>query len=363
MLKVCLVNFHHNWGGAERVALEVSAAAQNVGETTLVTSARGQLSDRANAVRICSLLGQKIAFSTPQEKLVAFVRFGIALRRFVHEKKFEVVYLNNQVGIFLSVFLIGLGCRVIGHDHTFQRRAARRLIYNLVIRLCLDRIIFVSQALLNRNLIGRLEKAVVIYNGFDFGVSPKIQLHGERVLVMPAMMRNWKGHGILISAIEGLRIRGRAVRCVMIGGATTPEEKTYKEQLQARVKAANLSDQIFFTGYIENVPEYIGRLPAVLVQPSTLADPLPTTLVEGCFLGMPLIGSAIGGIIEIIEDGKNGYLFAPADVTALMESLEQVLDQSDAERQKMSDFSRSKFERDFSAPAFQNKIMEELLRC
>ena len=48
-----------------------------------------------------------------------------------------------------------------------------------------------------------------------------------------------------------------------------------------------------------------------MVVPSLWNDTLPTVVFESLMNGIPVIGSSRGGIPEMIEDGKNGFLFDP----------------------------------------------------
>jgi glycosyltransferase involved in cell wall biosynthesis len=62
----------------------------------------------------------------------------------------------------------------------------------------------------------------------------------------------------------------------------------------------------------------------VFVRPS-LAEGFGISFIEAMACGTAVIGTPVGGITDIIEDGKNG-LFAPAgDVSGLAERIERVL--------------------------------------
>jgi len=64
----------------------------------------------------------------------------------------------------------------------------------------------------------------------------------------------------------------------------------------------------------------------VLVVPSVWDEPLPTVVVEAFTHGVPVIGSRRGGIPELIEDGRTGLLFDPAQPGSLEAALGRFID-------------------------------------
>jgi len=74
----------------------------------------------------------------------------------------------------------------------------------------------------------------------------------------------------------------------------------------------------------ELVKYKISRARAVVI-PSIQCDGLPRVGLEAAAAGTPIIGSRVGGIPEIVEDGVNGFTFQPADVAGLRQAIELVL--------------------------------------
>jgi GT2 family glycosyltransferase/glycosyltransferase involved in cell wall biosynthesis len=65
----------------------------------------------------------------------------------------------------------------------------------------------------------------------------------------------------------------------------------------------------------------------VLVAPSIWPENSPFVIQEALLSGVPVVGSRIGGIPELIQDGKNGLLFEPRDVDGLHRALLRLLDE------------------------------------
>ena len=59
-----------------------------------------------------------------------------------------------------------------------------------------------------------------------------------------------------------------------------------------------------------------------VVVPSEWYENAPISILEAFALGKPVIGSRIGGIPEMIDEGVNGYLFEPGNVDDLRDKME-----------------------------------------
>lgn len=94
----------------------------------------------------------------------------------------------------------------------------------------------------------------------------------------------------------------------------------------------------------------------LLVIPSVWYENNPFSVIEALCMGTPVIGSAIGGIPELIDEGQNGFLFRPGDLSDLKhkinESYRYFTDSFDFRR--LSDHAQNKF----GSEAFYNKLMK-----
>jgi glycosyltransferase involved in cell wall biosynthesis len=68
----------------------------------------------------------------------------------------------------------------------------------------------------------------------------------------------------------------------------------------------------------------------VLVCPSICAEGGPTVAIEAHAVGTPVVGTRIGGLAELVEDGVNGRLVPPGDVNALTSMLQGIIDSPSA---------------------------------
>jgi len=97
----------------------------------------------------------------------------------------------------------------------------------------------------------------------------------------------------------------------------------------------------------------------VVVVP-THADCFSMTAIEAMACGLPVITSAVGGIPEIVVDGKTGYLLAPGDGEALRATIERLV--ADASlRHSFGAAGRERALRNFNAEAQARAVIDNLL--
>ena len=96
--------------------------------------------------------------------------------------------------------------------------------------------------------------------------------------------------------------------------------------------AGRLRLPAFPLGYVSDERRIVSIYNAadVFVLPS-LEDNLPNTIMEAMACGVPCVGFRIGGIPEMIDHKKNGYVAAPRDAADLAEGIKWVLGEADAD--------------------------------
>lgn len=93
------------------------------------------------------------------------------------------------------------------------------------------------------------------------------------------------------------------------------------------------------------------------ILPSEWYENCPMSVLETFALGRPVVGSRIGGIPELIEEGKDGLLFPPGNVEALRERLEWMIDHP-MQAVKMGKAGRAKVENRFGPEVHYTKMLD-----
>jgi len=162
-----------------------------------------------------------------------------------------------------------------------------------------------------------------------------------------------KGQDIFVQAAAVLASKFPEAGFVVVG-SPFPGNQEHHHRLDRLVEELRLSDRITCTGDVEDIPAMYAALD-VCVLPARKPEGLGNVLIEAMAMGKPLVGSAIGGIPEIIEDGKNGFLVEANDANALAGALERLL-ADPALCRRMGEEGRRRFEESFEFSAFFSKL-------
>ena len=150
-----------------------------------------------------------------------------------------------------------------------------------------------------------------------------------------AELTNNKGLNHLIDAVNQVKIQNpkSKIQTIIVG------EGEKRERLQNQIHALGLEDTVRLAGFIPDAAQYLKAFD-VFVLPS-LKEGLPYTLLEALSAGIPAIATSVGGIPDVIRDGKNGILVPPKNATRLAGAIAEVIRNSDKRALLMRDIEES----------------------
>jgi glycosyltransferase involved in cell wall biosynthesis len=123
-------------------------------------------------------------------------------------------------------------------------------------------------------------------------------------------------------------------------------EGVERANLEALAKQLGLEGRAIFTGRRADVKRIVSLFD-LSVLTSVTVETFPMSFLEAMAMGKPLVSTPAGGIPEMIDEGKNGYLVPMRDARALADALVKVL--SDPARSRaMGDASRAIVEQRFT---------------
>ncbi|MGC8717251.1 MAG: glycosyltransferase family 4 protein [bacterium] len=222
-----------------------------------------------------------------------------------------------------------------------------------------DRVIAVSNY--DRDFLVRRgldqNKISVIYNGISEVNEKKplpISLKGL-VIGTAARLTKIKGINYLIGAFNFLVKKYKDLNLAILG------EGEEKRSLECLTEKLGIKDSVHFLGGIPNAKSYFPNFD-IFVLPS-LMDFLPISIIEALSTGRAVVATKVGGIPEIIEDGKSGILVPARDSRVLAEAIEALIVDSGL-RERIGENGYKRFKEGFSISRMverTNEIYKSLL--
>ncbi|MGH9143451.1 MAG: glycosyltransferase [Vicinamibacterales bacterium] len=152
----------------------------------------------------------------------------------------------------------------------------------------------------------RSRKIRVVPNGLDFGLYPVREPRTTlRKVTVVANLRQLKGHDVLIDAAVSILARFPDARFEFIG------EGPERAALVSRAEARGIARAFSFVGHCDDVPVRLGNTD-IFVLPSR-SESFPNAILEAMASGLPIVASGVGGIPELIENGRTGWLVPPGE--------------------------------------------------
>jgi glycosyltransferase involved in cell wall biosynthesis len=134
-----------------------------------------------------------------------------------------------------------------------------------------------------------------------------------RSVITVANLRPEKSHETLIAAAELVAAEFPDVQFQVVGDGLR------RSELEALVRAGGLERRVQFLGHREDVPRLLAEAD-VFVLPSR-SEAFPNCAIEAMAAGLPVVASATGGLLDLIEHGHTGLLFEPGNPEALAAAL------------------------------------------
>jgi glycosyltransferase involved in cell wall biosynthesis len=151
-------------------------------------------------------------------------------------------------------------------------------------------------------------------------------------------LQRWKGQHVFLEAAARMAARGVACRFLVAGNSMFGLEPEYAEELQHFVEKNSLRDRVMFLGHRRDVNDVMNACDVVL-HASIEPEPWGLVVAEGMAAGRPVIASAAGGPLEMIDHGRTGLLIPPGEARELATALEELLRQPER-RQEMGEAAR-----------------------
>lgn len=337
------------WGGQEVRTLKEMTALRALGHSVeLVCPADARLGIRCHA--------EGFTVHHARMRGGADVRSMLSIKALLEQRRFDV--LNTHSGH--DSLVAGTAGRLAGTPFIVRTRHLALPItslatYNWIPHRVIAVSRYVRQYLISAGVQeGRVE---TIYDGIvkpeaierstlrdELGLGPDAIVAG-----MVAIVREKKGHEDLIEAVRPMIAERPDLHVVMAG------DGVWFEKIKAIVDGLNLSHRIHLLGFRTDITNVL-RGCDLFVLP-THQEALGQSFIEAMAVGLPVIGTRVDGVPELIDDGVNGLLVPAHHIAALRGALACLID-SPALRARMGLAGRHKTDGKFTVEGMAQETLD-----
>ncbi|MDD5746619.1 MAG: glycosyltransferase family 9 protein [Candidatus Omnitrophica bacterium] len=347
-------------GGVETGTVDLAAELVRRGHQAVVISAGGRLVEKLIAAG-----AGHITLPVHKKSLIHMAWCAFRVAKIISAEHVDIVHARSRVPAWISflatrwsrAFFITT-CHGYYSNHFFSS-----------VMGWADRVIVISN-IIGAHMVNDFkvakEKIRLVYRGVDLQRfvfrGPLPQHKKEQVVGIIGRITPLKGHVHFLKALPNVFNEFPRCRAVIIGDAP-PQRRNYRQELVDMVARLNMKHRVQFCGTCDNIPASLRGLD-VVVMATTTEEAFGRVIIEAGAVGIPVVATAVGGIVEIIEDGREGLLVEPADPNALSQAIIRMLRERET-AQRCVDNLRKKVEKTFTLQSLVEKtitVYEEGLR-
>jgi glycosyltransferase involved in cell wall biosynthesis len=290
--------------GSVHVAVDLACAQADAGHDVWFASARGSYDDllRAHGVSVTPI---------PEPTSVReATRSMFALLRLVRREKIEVIHGHMMSSAVIGRVVAQLsGARLVttmhnsfdGHSWLMRLGAVTAAVSEA------ERTLLLSRGFSDRRL-------VTVINGVGGSAREELPIDDIGELQQPSIMtlcglHHRKGVNDVISAFALISDEYPAWHLNVVGWGAAQAE------LQQQAEDLGLAERVHFLG--STLTPWPLLASTRIFATGSLADPCPLTVMEARVAGRAIVGTRVGGIPEVLEDGQAGHLVPPQDPEAM----------------------------------------------
>jgi len=220
-----------------------------------------------------------------------------------------------------------------------------------------------SEHLLSRGMLQE-RKMRVIPNGIDAGSyahKGHANLHARGsggatpfTWIIVARIVEAKDYDTLLEAIARLSQSDLAFKMVSVG------EGAWAERIKGKAETMGLNGYIRFLGARADIPELLHTADAFVL--SSAWEGMPNVVMEAAAASLPIVSTDVGGVAELVHDGKSGFVVPAKDPEALALAMEKMMHLPAKRRLAMGQCGRDHMERNFSVPSVLELWTQTLLQ-
>jgi glycosyltransferase involved in cell wall biosynthesis len=152
----------------------------------------------------------------------------------------------------------------------------------------------------------------------------------------------------LVSGFTAFAKNNATARLLVVG------DGSLRAEIEEKVRVTGLASNVRFVGWQRNLRQVYGAMDVAAL--TSRNEGTPVALIEALAARVPVVATAVGGVPDVIQDGRTGVLIAPADADALAAALQR-LARDRVWRAEMADRGRRDVQRRFAS----RRLVEDIL--
>ncbi|NGM88885.1 glycosyltransferase family 4 protein [Parapusillimonas sp. SGNA-6] len=255
-----------------------------------------------------------------------FIKSLIKIRRVLRQGRFDVLNSHSR----RDTIVAGCAGRLAGTPLIVRTRHLANKVGSLLSYTIIPHRVTTASEFVRRGLIERgvpPSYVATVYPAVDMPPLPETSTlrselrlaQNDIVVGCVAVMRAQKGHRDLINAIEPLIRERPNVHLVLVGGGSP-----VFEEVQAYVDERGLQKRVHLLGARRDVPNLLAGFDIFAL--ATRREASGTVFVEAGAAGLPVVGTKVDGVPEMMQDGVSGLLVPLDDIEAFTAALRRLID-------------------------------------
>ena len=339
-------------GGTERGTVELSQGLVKRGHQALVISGGGEL------VKLLEACGAKhITLPVGSKSPWTVLRMIRKISDLIVKEKVDLVHARSRIPGLIGFFASRRAqVPFVTTCHGYYRKN----IFGTVMGW--GKRVIVSSHAIGRHMLDDFETSEerlrVIARGVDLETfrqrTPRRSTQQGKTIAMIGRITPLKGHADFIRALSRVVRVYPTLRVLIVGEAPSGKPK-YRQDLQLLVRRQGLHHIVEFRETTHDIPALLAELD-LLVLASRTPEAFGRVLVEAGSCGVPVVATRVGGVVEVVGDGKDGLLVPPQDPVALSEAILRILKDPGLGETLSRNF-RAKIEKEFSLETMVEKTL------
>jgi glycosyltransferase involved in cell wall biosynthesis len=257
------------------------------------------------------------------------------LRSLLRDQRIEIVHAHSPYPAVGARLVAARRTRLVYTEHNVWQRYHRATYWANAVTYPRNDLVFAVSDEVRRSIrypgplsLLRMPSVETLYHGVEpalledaaspDGVREELGIPPDALVVgTVANLKPHKGLQHLLKAAVLVRRKVPAARFLVVGQGEA------RKDLEALASELGLDDAVTFTGFREDAVRIASAFDVFAM--SSLHEGLSIAMIEAMALGKPVVVTRVGGLPEVVEDGKDGILVPPSDPRAMAARIIEVL--------------------------------------